>query len=189
MSEPQISFDGAKWFCVVVEPGAHRAAEYFLGAAGFRTFAPKARRWISHARVKTAVERPLIGRYLFVEVDHPRQSFAAVQAAQGVESIISHMGIPSAMPRADVENLLQRYLNGAFDETAGALPIGARVCLMDGKFENWLATVTGRTAGGRYTVKPIGQQVELRRVYQHSLRPAVGFDLTRSTSIDAGGPL
>ena len=97
------------------------------------------------------------------------------------------MGIPSAMPRADVKDLLARYLNGDFDTTRGGLiPIGARVCIMEGQFENWLATVTGRTAGGRYTVKPMGQQVELRKAYQHSLRPAAGFDLARSTRSDIG---
>lgn len=180
MSEPEISFDGPQWFCVVVDPGANRAAEYFLTSAGFRVFAPKERRWASHARVKVAKEYPLIGRYLFVEVDHPRQSFAAVRAAQGVECLISSNGIPDVMPRAEVEDLLSRYIAGAFDETRGeAIPIGGRVCMMDGPFENWIATVTGRSAGGRYTVKPKGQQLELRKVYEHSLRPAVGFDLTR----------
>ena len=36
--EPPISFDGAKWFCVVTNPNCLRRAEYFLGAAGYRTF-------------------------------------------------------------------------------------------------------------------------------------------------------
>ncbi len=53
-------FDGPKWFCVVVNPNCLRRAEYFLGAAGYRTFCLKLRKWVSHARVKRAVERPLL---------------------------------------------------------------------------------------------------------------------------------
>jgi transcription antitermination factor NusG len=71
---------------------------------------------VSHAHVKKVFERPLLGRYLFVEVDCPRQSFDDVAGAQGVESIISLMGVPCVMPRGDVEELLSRYLAGEFDQ-------------------------------------------------------------------------
>jgi hypothetical protein len=33
-------------------------------------------------------------RYVFVEVDHPRQSFGVVVAPRGVENIISRLGVP-----------------------------------------------------------------------------------------------
>jgi transcription antitermination factor NusG len=179
--EPPISFDGPQWFCVVVEPGCHREAEFWLTLAGYRTFFPKLKKWISHARVRKAVERPLLNRYMFVEVDHPRQSFGPVAAAKGVESIISLMGVPCVMPRAEVEDLLARYLAGEFDEVASeAIPIGARVCLVEGQFDNWLATVTGRGKGGRLTVKLLGKNVHLNKVSESSIRPASGFDLLRA---------
>ncbi len=60
--EPPISFDGAKRSGIVANLNCLRRAEYFLGAAGYRTFCPKLRKWVSYARVKWAVERPLLGR-------------------------------------------------------------------------------------------------------------------------------
>jgi transcription antitermination factor NusG len=86
--EPQISFDGPRWFCLVVETGCHRQIESHLSALGYRPFVPKVKKWVSHARVKKAVERPLIGLYLFVEVDYPRQSFGPVRGVRGVVNII-----------------------------------------------------------------------------------------------------
>jgi Transcription termination factor nusG len=82
----QISFNGPQWFCLVVDPGCQRQIENALAALGYRPFMPKVKKWVSHARVKKAVERPLPGlaRYLFVKVDFPRQSFAPIMATPGV---------------------------------------------------------------------------------------------------------
>ena len=178
--DPKVSFTGPNWFCVVVEQNRHRQVEAFLAAMGCRTFVPRVKKWVSHARVRKAVERPLIGRYLFVEVDYPRQSFAPVRAARGVQDIVSHLGVPCVMPRADVEDFLERYLLGEFDEVTGKpVPIGARVAIVEGKFDNWLATVTGRQKGGGLTVKLLGRNVHLGKLPVSSVRPATGFDLER----------
>jgi transcription antitermination factor NusG len=152
------------------------------GDSGYRPFVPKVKKWVSHARVKKAVERPLPGlaRYLFVEVDYPRQDFQTVMDQRGVGYAISVAGIPWPMPRADVEDLLHRYMAGEFDEVAkGLIPVGARVAIVEGKFENWLATVTGQEKGGKLTLKLLGQNVHLNRVSPRTVRPAAGFDLKR----------
>ena len=79
---------------------------------------------------------PGLARYLFVEVDFPRQSFAPIMATPGVGYAISVAGVPWPMPRADVEDLLHRYMAGEFDEVAkGPIPVGARVAIVEGKFE------------------------------------------------------
>ncbi|WP_316214931.1 transcription termination/antitermination protein NusG [Bradyrhizobium sp. SZCCHNR2035] len=183
MQEPQISFDGPQWFCIMVQPNSHRQVENALAAIGYRVFLPKLKRWVSHARIKKAVERPLLGRYMFVEVNYPLQSFAPMTATRGVEAIISSAGAPWPMPRADVEDLLHRYMAGEFDEVArGPIPVGARVAIVKGKFEGWLATVTADETGGRrLTVKLLGQNVHLGRVPRDSVKPAFGFDLERTS--------
>lgn len=175
--------DKNKWFCVVVNPNCHEKAERYLSAGGFRTFTPRLRKWVSHARVRKIVERPILGRYLFVEVDYPRQSFNAVASAQGVESMVSDRGSPCVIARKDVEGLMRRYLAGEFDQVANeAIPIGARVVLVEGKFNNWLATVTGREKGGRMTVKLVGSDQELEKIPRQSIAPAAGSDLKRDNS-------
>lgn len=157
--------DTAQWYCVVTNPNCQRRAELELSSLGFRSFTPKLKKWVTHARVRKAVERPLLGRYLFVEVDHPRQSFGAVRAIHGVEGIVSNLGRPLPIPSRWVHDLLTRYLAGEWDfvrpepvtfingngvkETRhnGPLVIGARVRVMEGEFNDMLATVTGVKKG------------------------------------------
>src|SRR5690348_5593486 len=81
----------AKWFCVVTNPNCQARAALGLHEIGYRTFYPKVRRWVSHARVRKAKDAPLLGRYIFVEVDQQddQQSFYAVRAVNGIETILS----------------------------------------------------------------------------------------------------
>jgi transcription antitermination factor NusG len=178
-----MEFRGPHWYCLVVQPGCQRQIENALAGLGYRPFVPKVRRWISHARQKKVGERALLGRYLFVEVDFPKQSFGPVMSTPGVEYAISVAGVPWPMPRADVEDLLHRYMAGEFDEVAnGPVPVGARVTLLEGQFENWLATVTAREKGGRVTVKLLGKNVHVNHLTRHGVAPAFGFDLERDNS-------
>lgn len=161
----------AKWFCAVVRPGCHRRAELELSRLGFRSFFPKSRRWASHARTKKAVERPILGRYLFVEIDHPRQSFATVRDIFDIESLVSSLGSPVPFPAVRVEDMLQRYMAGEFDEIAnGHIPVGARIRIIEGEFENMLATVT-RSRGRRVDFRMLGD-ARVLRIDQSSVRAA-----------------
>jgi transcription antitermination factor NusG len=87
----------------------------------------------------------LLGRYTFVELDPQRQSFLPITTTPGIDAVIS--AIP--VPRADVDDLFDRYLAGEFNETKGGPPIGARVAIVEGRFENWLATATGLAKDGK----------------------------------------
>lgn len=154
--EPTLS-DTAKWFCVMTNPNCQGRAALGLYALGYRTFYPRIRKWVSHARVRKAVEKPLLGRYVFVEVDHPTQSFGAVKAVNGVETIISTLGSPIAFPSHWVEDLRFRYMTGEWDEVAkGPLPVGARIRVVEGEFNELLATVTHRK-GHRIDFKLVGE--------------------------------
>jgi transcription antitermination factor NusG len=142
-AEPTLS-DTAQWFCITTNPNCQARAALELYALGFRTFLPKIRKWATHARVRKAVEKPLLGRYLFVEVDQPRQSFWTVRSANGVEGFVSNPD-PVPIPSRYVENFRMRYMAGEWDEVAqGPLPVGARVRVVEGEFSDLLATVTHR---------------------------------------------
>jgi len=60
-----------------------------------------------------------------------------------------------------------------------SLAPGARVAIVEGKFDNWLATVTGREKGGGVTVKLLGKNIHVNKLPASSVRPATGFDLER----------
>jgi transcription antitermination factor NusG len=165
--------DTAKWYCAVTQPSRQRRVELELASLGFRNFTPKIKKWVTHARVRKAVERPLLGRYLFVEIDYPRQSFAAVRATNGVDEMVSNLGRPLPIPSHWVEGLMRRYLAGEWDyvrqdpvtfingegktETRHNQPlsIGCRIRVMEGEFADMLATVTG-VKRGKVTFKVLG---------------------------------
>lgn len=164
-TEPPICYDGAKWFCITTNPNCQNRACLELYSLGYRTFYPRMKKWVSHARVRKAVERPLLGRYVFVEVDYPRQDFGTVRSINGVEGIISTYGVPTPFPARWVEDFLERYLAGEWDHTIQdpvqyrdgygnlqirenpPIPTGARVRIVEGEFNDLLATVTNRKQG------------------------------------------
>lgn len=161
--EPQFPVsETAKWFCAVTNPNCQARAALGLYDLGYRTFYPKVRRWVSHARVKTAKEKPLLGRYIFVEVDpkNEQQSFYAVRAVNGIESVLSSWQqtpfgarIQPAVFCSDwIASMRLRQMAGEWDETRGALPIGARIKLMEGEFADRLATVTAKEGRRERTI-------------------------------------
>ena len=168
-AEPAIS-DSAKWFCVTTNPNCQARAALELYSLGYRTFLPKVRKWAIHARVRKAVEKPLLGRYLFVEVDHPKQSFGTVRAANGIEGFVANPD-PVPIPSRFVEAFRRRYMAGEWDEIAkGPLPVGARIRIVEGEFDNLLATVTQRK-GNRIDFKLFGEN-RYGRLNECSVRAA-----------------
>ena len=153
------SYAGPCWFVVVTNPRCLLRAQLDLDAAGYRTFTPKTRQWVTHARVKKAVEKPILSRYLFVEVDYPRQSFGAVRLCNGVEAILANHGVPCPVPARFVEDMLSRYLKGEWDEVSkNPLPLGARIKIMEGNFADMLATIT-HLDGKKITAKLVDTNV------------------------------
>lgn len=160
----------AKWFCAVTNPNCQARAALGLYELGYRTFYPKVRRWVSHARTKTAKEKPLLGRYIFVEVDQPRQSFGAVRAVNGIEGFVANPD-PVQIPAQFVQQFRERYMAGEWDEVAnGPLVVGCRIRVMEGQFANMLATVT-KAKGRRIDFKIHGEN-QYGWELAHSVRAA-----------------
>lgn len=160
----------SQWFVAVINPNCHRRAVNELSELGYRTFFPTMKKWVSHARVRKSVDRPILGRYLFVEVDPAMperlragrgfgfQSFHSVRCVNGVEGLVGVCGAPVAVPIGTVEDLLHRQMSGEWnfvdqgpmpDGKGGIrfnenLPVGARVKIVEGQFEGWTATITKR---------------------------------------------
>lgn len=106
----------ASWFAVYTHVGREKRAEVALRERGFDAYMPAETRWRRHARTKSAVQRPLFTRYLFVGVQ-PGQSFHDIATADGVACIVGVMGAPKAIDYAFVEDLKAKQTMGAFDHT------------------------------------------------------------------------
>lgn len=148
-----------QWYCIVFNPNCWRKVELQLAQDGLRSFLPKTRRWASHARTKTAKEYPLLGRYMFVEC--AQEDFWRVRSTHGVECFVDVAGDPVAFPGRWVTDFLQRYLSGEWDAVAGnPIPVGARVRIMEGEWQDMLGTVTGRK-NGKVVVYPLGTKTPI----------------------------
>src|SRR5688572_20410700 len=127
---------GERWYAVYTNIKCEDRAQLSLDAQGFRTFLPKKKRWVTHARVKRVVARPLIPRYLFVETEPNIRGFHEIHRTDGVETILANNGVPSAMPEGFIGEFIQRQVDGEWDETIGEpLPAGARVRIMGGQYD------------------------------------------------------
>jgi transcription antitermination factor NusG len=172
---PDVGGDGADWFCAIVSQNLHARAEGELYRLGYRTFVPKLRKWVSHARTKRAVYRPLLGRYLFVEVDAQKQGFWNARSAKGIEGFVSaptERGLePLPVPAYQVSGLMLRQMRGEFDLIERSdIPIGALVRIVEGEFESSLAILTRRRKG-KLEVKIAGTAMN-RSLYPMQVRPA-----------------
>lgn len=149
-----------RWFIAVTNPNCHRRAEAELAALGYRAFWPRLRKWVTHARVKTAKEYPILGRYLFVQVHDG--NFWRVRSVNGVEALLTgDNGAPAEVPERIVMDFQARYHAGEWDFVAnGILPIGARVRIIEGEFANMLVVVRGRR-NGKIQFFPTGSRKEV----------------------------
>lgn len=183
---------GAQWFVVTVSPNCLARVEGELGGLGYRTFTPKLRKWISHARVRKAAWRPILGRYLFVDL--AGGDFHQVRSTNGVESIVGVAGEPRAVPEDRVLLLMARQMAGEWDlvaerrpvhckralargrlvveewEANSAMPIGARLKIIEGQFQDELVTLVSQRRG-QCSVKVVGTNI-YRTIYPVHLRPA-----------------
>lgn len=166
--------DGSRWYAVMTNIRCEERAQHGLHAKGFRTFLPTERRWVRHARVRKAVSRPLLSRYLFVETDPNVRGFMDIRLTDGVEAILANCEVPAAMPDGLIEEFIRRQLSGEFDSVAkGPIEVGARIRIMDGPHEDFFATVVGigKRSGGEILAQLLGSKTR-QRFALISVRPA-----------------
>jgi hypothetical protein len=155
------------WVCGITTPTGTLQADEDLRSGGYNVVMPLHRRWRRHARQLRAVSRPLLGRYLFIEVDtRIHGHLEAINAARGMDCVIGRV------PTKEVKRLRWQHLRGDFDEvTNGSLPIGARVAVVAGQWEDRLAVITGRSKSGAMTLRVAGVREPIN-LSEKALRPA-----------------
>lgn len=145
------------WFAVYCNIKCERRAMFALKHKGYEVYLPLETVWIRHARKKKKAERPLFPRYLFVGVDFPRQGFAAIRQADGVEMIV-----PGAGSEMEPMPILETFIDetrwaeraGVFDETQAVLRLnpGERVRLMKGPLAGFIGKLKSADRAKRVEV-------------------------------------
>lgn len=151
--------DDANWYIAITNPNCQRRAECELAALGYRSFWPKLRKWVSHARTKQAKEYPILGRYMFVEI--PDGDYFTIRNVNGIEALLTdEQGKPEPIPAGIVHEFRARYLRGEWDfvvnetglfECEGELisrsnpiPVGALVRVMEGELMGRIGVVRSK---------------------------------------------
>ena len=173
---------GPHWFAVYTNIKSERRACAALQALGYRTYFPEMTRWVSHARVRRVVHRPLMCRYIFVEIEPTKQGFGEIRTIDGVESIVGSSGVPFIIPKDFVEEMIRRQLKGEFDYAhKEVLPAGAKVRVVDGKWDGEIGIITSEknANAGSLMVKLLKEKYE-QKIGAYAVRPYMGeaFDTT-----------
>ena len=140
-----------KWFLVHTLPKTEQKAEWHLGAQGFRTYLPRFKKTVHHARQLRTVRAVLFPRYLFVILDLERDRWLAVRSTVGVSHLFTQGDRPVPVPAGVVECLIGRS-DGGLTRLDYGLSEGQRVRIVSGVFANSVGTLAQLDATGRVKV-------------------------------------
>lgn len=129
-----------RWFVVHTRPLAELRAIENLERQGYRTFCPRVRRVIRHARKTSTVMSPIFRNYLFVKLDLSMDRWRCINSTRGVVGLIMHGDRPKPVPHGVIESLLQYVNPDGTVSTARLFGMGQAVRIESGP----LADVIGR---------------------------------------------
>ena len=143
---------GERWFVARVLPHRENRAQFNLGRLGFRSFVPRLRRTVRHARRLRDTLQPLFPGYVFIIIDLSKHRWRSVNGTFGVASLIMGSEQPKPVPPGVIEGLV------ASCETCGAvrlddsLEIGQKVRILSGPFAETLCRLAHLDDRGRVRV-------------------------------------
>jgi transcription elongation factor/antiterminator RfaH len=152
---------GERWFAVNTQPLAEARATRNLENQGFRTFMPRRRKMLRHARRMTMIEAPLFPRYLFVVFDPQRDQWRRINSTFGVSRLIMRGEVPHPVPDGITEALIAVTIDGGIIDLAAKLQEGSPVRVMAGPFADQLAMLEQLNDSGRACIllDILGRQV------------------------------
>ena len=155
--------DNERWFAVHSQPFAEKRAAGNLHMQGFRTFTPKRRKTVRHARQVRTIDAPLFPRYLFVVLDMARDQWRSVNGTFGVSRLVMRGDAPQPVPHGLVETLITSTDDDGFLTATERLKPGSTVRLMAGPFAEELAILDSLNDAGRVQLflNILGRQVRI----------------------------
>lgn len=144
------------WYVAIAKTGASLSVRDELIAAGFDAYAPIERIARTRARKRVAVDVPMFGQYLFVEVYGG--NFPDVRAIDGMRGYISSAEGPIRISDEIIEDLKTLETRGLFDFTRAKNKItlsfepGETVRVLAGPFSGFIGQVLAKRGKRRVQV-------------------------------------
>ena len=129
------------WYAVYTQPHAEAKAMEHLLRQDFSAYLPRYRTWVSHARRRQVVLRPLFPRYLFAGVDRAFMPWRPLLSTIGVTDVVRAGEEPTAVPPEVLAVIREREELGAFDrlDPKQSLSLGGQVRVTAGAFEDMVS--------------------------------------------------
>ena len=122
------------WICVRTQPQRETFAQGHLARTGLEIYCPRHRRWVSHARRRELVMRPLFPNYLFAGSDRGLEALGHVRRTPGVASLAARDLAGAVVPDAVIACLRARESGSGFVELKQFRP-GEAVKITGGPFQ------------------------------------------------------
>lgn len=141
-----------RWYAAQTLHHRERLAELHLRAQGFRSFFPRFRKTVRHARKLREVAAPVFPGYIFVVFDAERDRWRSINGTFGVARLLTALMQPLPVPSGVVEALI-----GALDDTGLVLlgrdvKLGQAVRVVAGPFAGGLGVLERLDGKGRVRV-------------------------------------
>jgi transcription elongation factor/antiterminator RfaH len=144
--------NGERWYVVHTQPQREGHAQTHLTAQGFRTFLPRYRKTVRHARKLKTVSAAFFPRYLFVTLDLSRDRWRSVNGTFGVTHLVMGGEFPLAVSHGVVEGLGAACAVDGYLHLGSALGLGDRVRVLVGPFADLVGELIRIDGVGRVTV-------------------------------------
>ncbi len=144
--------EGERWYVVHTLPHRELQAERQLAAQGFRSFLPRQRKTVRHARKLRTISAPFFPRYLFVVLDLGRDRWRSVNGTFGVASLVMGEDYPLPVPAGLVEGLIAACNADGNLQFGSALKLGQPVRVVTGPFAALIGEIGRLDGGGRVQV-------------------------------------
>jgi transcriptional antiterminator RfaH len=143
---------GERWFVAQTLQHREKLAQLHLRLQGFRSFFPRFRKTIRHARKLQDVVAPVFRGYIFVTFDAERDRWRSINGTLGVARLLTADSQPVPVPAGVVEALI-----GALDASGlvllgSDLKPGEAVRIIAGPFAGGLGVLERLDARGRVRV-------------------------------------
>ena len=143
---------GERWFVARVLARQEDRAQLNLRRLEFRSFIPKLKRTVRHARKSEDVLKPLFPGYIFVIIDISKQRWRTVNGTFGVASLIMGAEQPRSVPLGVVEALIASCETSGVVRLDDGLEVGQKVRILSGPFSQALCRLAHLDDRGRVRV-------------------------------------
>ena len=141
-----------RWFVARVLAHQENRAQLNLHRLGFRSFMPRLRRTVRHARKLRDTLQPLFPGYIFVVIDLSKHRWRSINGTFGVASLIMGADQPMPVPPHVIEALVASCESRGVVRVDDSLEIGQKVRILSGPFAETLCRLAHLDDRGRVRV-------------------------------------